>query len=222
MRGCIKAQGKGTLQGTVEACLTADPDQKVQGKRDKVAALFAPDGVCAAHAGTDLVTDATTINSAHVSEPIALAHDIFGANLDGGQLLQSAAESKCQDGIAHRAAQMFDAWAKQFRTCKKAAMKNGAASEAAVVSACLNELAVRGTGSGLDDPAGKVSSKGNKLTATRSTTARPSTLTLAPGACVGGGVQGDFKPAQDLVGAAPARRSGRRRPRHRFRRDETT
>src|SRR5215813_4301502 len=70
VRGCIKDQGKGALQGTVEACLTADPDQKVQGKEDKVSALFAADGACTGHENTDLVTDAATINGAHVAQPI--------------------------------------------------------------------------------------------------------------------------------------------------------
>src|SRR5215468_5022506 len=148
VRGCIKAKGNGTLQGTVEACLAADPDQKVQSKEDKVVALFA---------------DASTINTAHVNESIALAHDIFGANLDSGQLSQMTAESKCQDGIAHRAGQLFDAWAKQFRACKKAAMKSGAANEAAVITACLSGVGARGIGSALGDPAGKVKSKGDKL-----------------------------------------------------------
>ena len=97
---------------------------------------------------------------------------------------------------------MFDAWVKQFRKCKKAAMKDGATTEAAVISACLSAAAVRGSGSGLADPKNKVAVRGDKLADDGHDRSAP-TLdldVLAPGVCVGGGVQGDFAACvQDLV-----------------------
>ena len=133
-----KQQGKGTLATTAEACLTADAHGKVQTKKDKVTSLFATGGACEGCESTDLVTDATTINGAQVAQSIALAHDIFGANLDGGQLSTVQAESKCQDKLEQRTGQLFDAWVKQFRKCKKTAMKDGATTDAAVIAACLS------------------------------------------------------------------------------------
>ena len=81
-RSCVKNQGKGKLQTTVEACLTADAKQKVQKKKDKVSGLFATGGACEGDEATDLVTDAATINGAHVNASTDLIHDIFGADLD--------------------------------------------------------------------------------------------------------------------------------------------
>ena len=188
VRGCIKDEGKARLQSTVEACLTADPNLKVQGKQDKVTALFASGGACEGDAGTDLVTNASTINTAHVDHPNGLVHDIFGPDLDGGQIVQTSPGTQCQYGIAQRAGQMFDAWVKEFRKCKKAAMKDGAATEAAVVTACVSAAAVRGSGSGLSDAKSKVALRGDKLADTVGT--KCATLDLdavAPGACVGGG-----------------------------------
>jgi hypothetical protein len=201
VRSCIKNEGKGKLQTTVEACLIADPKMKVQGKQDKVAALFASGGICEGDEGTDLVTDAATINTAHVDQPIGLVHDVFGADLDGGQIVQATPENRCQDSIAQRAGQMFDAWVKEFRKCKKTAMKDGATTAAAVVNACLSAAAVRGTGSGLADPKNKVTRRGDKLAdAVTSKCAALDLDVLAPGACVGGGVQGDFAACvQDLA-----------------------
>jgi len=203
VRGCIKAEGKGTLQTTVEACLTADAGQKVQGKQAKVTALFATEGVCAGDENTDLVTDPTTINTAHVAESIALAHDIFGTDLDAGQISQGTAERKCQNGISKRSGQVFDAWVKVFRKCKKAAMADGATTEAAVVNACLSAAPVRGTGSALPDPKDKISTKGTKLADDVQGHCVDESLNLdmlAPGTCLGGGTQGDFtRCVQDLA-----------------------
>jgi hypothetical protein len=200
--GCIKAQGKGTLMGTVEACLTADPNGKVQGTKDKVTSLFASGAACDGDQATDLVTDATTINTAQVNEAIGLAHDIFGPNLDAGQISPASDAQKCQDKIEQRAGQMFDAWVKQFRQCKKNAMKSGATTSAAVITACLSAAPTRGNGSGLPDPKSKVSSKGTKLgdDITADCGGTLNLAALAPGVCAGGGLQGDFtKCVQDLV-----------------------
>ena len=201
VRGCIKAAGKGTLATTAEACLTADTHGKVQTKKDKVTSLFAAGAACEGLASTDLVTDAATINGAQVAQSIALAHDIFGANLDGGQLSTMQAERKCQDKLEQRSGQLFDAWVKLFRKCKKAAMKDGATTEADVIAACLASPAVRGVGSALPDPKSKVAGKGAKLADdVQNTCATLDLDALAPGACLGGGVQGDVaKCLQDLA-----------------------
>jgi len=201
VRGCIKNAGKGTLSTPVETCLTADAHGKVQTKKDKVSSLFAGGAACEGQEGTDLVTDAATVNGAHVAQPIALAHDIFGSNLDGGQLSTDSADAKCQDKIAQRAGQVFDAWVKAFRACKKDAIKNGATTEAAVVAECLSSAALRGVGSGLDDPKGKVANKGAKLAdAVQNQCASLDLNALAPGACLGGGVQGNVADCvQDLA-----------------------
>ncbi len=192
IRACIKDEGKGDLVGLVETCLTADPGGKIQGKKDKVSALFAVDGACEGLEGTDLVTTAATVNAAHDAQPIALAHDVFGADLDAGVLLQSGPANKCQDKLAQRSGQLFGAWVKQFRKCKKDAMKDGAATTAAVLSDCLSAAPLRGVGSALPDPKGKIASKADKLAdAVTACTADSLDLELmAPGACADGGIQG--------------------------------
>jgi len=191
-RSCVKNQGKGKLQTTVEACLTADAKQKVQKKKNKVSSLFAAGGACEGNEATDLVTDATTINGAHVNSSIDLIHDIFGADLDAGQISQDKNDAKCQDKLAQRTGQVFDTWLKEFRKCKKAAMKDGATTAAEVITACLSAAPVRGFGSGLPDPKGKIEKKSSKLADDVAGKCQGLDLdALAPGACVGGGVQGD-------------------------------
>ncbi len=191
-RSCVKNQGKGKLQTTVEACLTADAKQKVQKKKNKVSSLFAAGGACEGNEATDLVTDATTINGAHVNASIDLIHDIFGADLDAGQISQDKNDAKCQDKLAQRTGQVFDTWLKEFRKCKKAAMKDGATTAAEVITACLSAAPVRGFGSGLPDPKGKIEKKSSKLADDVAGKCQGLDLdALAPGACVGGGVQGD-------------------------------
>lgn len=203
-RKCIKDEGKGKLATTVETCLTADDKGKLQKKKDKVDALFASGGACEGLEGTDLVTGANTINVAHQGESIGLIHDIFGPDLDAGQILQTKPERKCQDKMVKRAGQLFDKWVLEFRKCKKTAIKKqGATTTAEVVAACLGETGVDGTGSALPDPKSKVDKKGQKLAddiQKRCVDEGLDTDLMAPGACAGGGVQGDFtKCMQDLA-----------------------
>jgi len=192
-RACVKSYGKGKLLGTVEACLAADPGGKLQAKQDKVTALFAVGAACDGQAGTDLVTDAATINAAHLAGPPDLMHAIFGPDLDAGVLAQTKPQNKCQDVVALRSGQLFSTWVKEFRKCKKAAMKAGATDTAAVVTACLSAAAERGIGSALADAKGKLAKTGAKLSASigKSCVDAGADLdALAPG-CAGGGVSGD-------------------------------
>jgi len=193
IRGCVKSEGKAKLLGTVEACVAADPKLKLQKAKAKVTSLYSD--VCIGQAGTDLVATDVAVNAAHEGEPDDMIHDIFGADLDSGVLSQAKPANKCQDRIAQRAGQLFGAWVKEMRACVKAAIKAGATTDSAVVTACLNATAVKGAGSALADPKGKIGKAADKLAADVSkscTLAAVDLDTAAPGVCLGGGVQGDF------------------------------
>ena len=203
IRSCIKDEGKGTLASDVEVCAVDDPKSKVQGKRDKVSELFLAGEVCEGQAGTDLVTGAATINDSQEAGALALAHDLFGADLDGGQIVQTSPGNKCQDKVYLRSFKMMETWLKLFRKCKKDAMKDGAATVGEVVTACLTGAGADGSGSALPDPSLKVAGKGDKLADDVQARCVDESLDLDlmfPGHCVGGGVQGNtVQCLQDLA-----------------------
>jgi len=193
-RTCVRDEGKATLGSTVEACLTADAKSRVQKKKDKVSDLFGVGNPCENLSGTDMVTNGPTTNAAHQTESLALIHDVFGVDLDAGQIAQVRPESKCQSRLSKRAGQLMDAWTGEFRKCTTKAFKNGASTTAAAIAACLSETGVDGGGSGLADPRGKVTGKADRLASDVQRACIDEGLDLdvvAPGLCTGGGVQGD-------------------------------
>jgi hypothetical protein len=206
-RRCVKAEGKQTLATTVAACLTADLQGRVQKKKDMVSGQFTPDHRCTGLEGTDLVTDAATINAAHQDQTVSLLRDVFGQDLDAGQILPGDAERKCQDRITQRAGRLFDAWVREFRRCKKTAMDAGASTATAVVSACLSGASVNGTGSALADTKGKIGLRGSQLAQSVQDECVGQGLdpgVMAPGACAIGGTQGDFTQCMQDLGECRA------------------
>jgi hypothetical protein len=206
---CVKAAGKGKLTSTVEACITADVKKKVQKGKDKVSDQFATGAACDQLGGTDLVTSDAAVNAAKQTEALNLLHDIFGEDLDAGQIVADKAAAKCQERIARAAGKFFDAWMAGYERCKRDSVRGGAATTAAVISDCLSETAVNGTGSALSDGKGKVTKAGGKLGADIVKSCVEGGLdldVLAPGACTGGGTQSDFSQCvQDLVEARACR-----------------
>lgn len=201
IRGCVKTEGKGKLSGTVAACVAGDAKGKLLKSQSKVSGLFA--NLCAGQANTDLITTAAAINAAHANAPDDLIRDILGADLDSGVVAQSKPDNQCQDKVAQRSGQLFTAWVKRMRACVKAEMKGGATTTSQVVAGCLDADPVRGVGSALYDPKDKVAKSANKLSADVTKTCTGASVDLDsafPGACAGGGVQGDFAACiQDLV-----------------------
>jgi len=206
-RNCIKAAGSSKLVGTIEACTTADSKGKVTKRRDRVSGLFGVGNTCEALENSDLVSNGATVNSAQQTESLAFIHDVFGADLDGGQIVTTSPERKCQDRIANRAGRFMDEWLKGYRSCQRAAISGGAGDTAAVLAACLSGTGINGTGSALIDGSGKVGKAGAKLgkdIVSKCTDKGVDTDAAAPGVCVGGGVQGNFSAYRMRPSAAPA------------------
>jgi hypothetical protein len=200
---CIKKEGAGKLTTPVETCLTADDKGKVQDAKDKLSKLFDAGEACDGQAGTDLVTGSATAGTAFQNGPLDLLHDIFGPDLDAGQLAQTKPDRNCQAKVSKRAIQMFDEWLKTFRLCMKREVHDGAATTGAVVAACLAGSGQNGTGSTLLDPRDKIGKRGTKLDTTVTNQCSNQGVDLAtafPGVCAGGGVQGDVTQClQDLA-----------------------
>jgi hypothetical protein len=153
--GCIKSGGQGKLgTQTIEACLTSDPKGKVAKAISKLQTEKCP----SPPAFPPLVstTDKQAIGDVMIAKELDLVHSLFGSDLNVSVVLWAGNKDggKCQAAVAKAAQKCQDTKLKEFRSCKKNALKNGAANAADLQDACL------GTGAnGMPDPKGKIAKK---------------------------------------------------------------
>jgi hypothetical protein len=153
---CAKNGATGKLATTIETCLTADAGGRVAKAQAANEAKVAKACVGAPAFGSADPTGAATGPIA-VSAELALAHAIFGPDLDAAVVQKGLdpAGSACQATVVKLAQKCQDAKLKAFNQCKKTALK-GSSSVPAVASAQALQDACLGSGtSPLPDPKGK-------------------------------------------------------------------
>ena len=140
---CLKDAGKNKLIGTAEDCLTLDPKQKVLKKRDKTVS----DHTKFCGAAPDFgYTAPLTINDAAVQAELDLVADLFGSPLDAAVIDCSTDKvgCTCQQKVLGNADKVASAKVKEFLKCKKAVLKAGATSAAALED-CVDDAGTAGS-----------------------------------------------------------------------------
>ncbi len=180
---CVKGAGKGTLSGTAQACLTADVKGKVAKAKSKTTAHATKSCTAAPSFG---FTSAATANTAAQQAALDLVADVYGANLDAA--IVSCASSKagcaCQQKVSKGVEAIAAVKLATFVACKKAALKGGANSSAAL-AACVNDGGT--VGSIAADSKGKIGKVIAKLNAdiTKACDTPGVTTGAFPGDCTG-------------------------------------
>ena len=141
---CLKDADNGKIPpGTAQSCLTADADGKVQKKEDKTTAFDAASCTPPPNFG---YTGASNVNTAGTEREVALMGDVFGGNLDAAVI--SCASNKpgctCQQKVLGVVEKLADVKVGFFVKCKKAALKAGASTTAALEK-CVNDAGTPGS-----------------------------------------------------------------------------
>ncbi len=135
---CLKDAGNAKIPpGTAQSCLTADARGKVQKKENKTTAVEAATCNPAPSFG---FAGAASANTAGVQREVALMGDVFGGDLDAAVISCGTNKPgcKCQQKILGVVEKLADVKLGLFVKCKKAVLKNGANSDAAL-EACVND-----------------------------------------------------------------------------------
>jgi len=137
---CLKDFQKGKLFGTVEDCLTADRQVKVQKANDrtvrddiKLCMPLDPQPPFA-------YTGAATVNDAAVVGPIDLIHTIFGNPVDNAPLVTSEANketARCQTVMLKQAGRLEDAVLNELNKAKKKSIKGPVVDSAEALEVAL-------------------------------------------------------------------------------------
>jgi len=135
--GCIAAGAKGTLSGTIESCLTADRNGKIQNAKDKTAA----DHVKKCGAAPDFgPAVASSVNNAGVQKEIDLVRDLFGPDLDTTVASVAGATkdiSRCQQKAVVSIQKCRDAKLKEFQKCTRQGIKDGSIGSSLAMQTCM-------------------------------------------------------------------------------------
>jgi len=184
---CLKDAGKGKLPSgqSADACLVADAKGKVAGAAAKIAADY-----------TDRCIDdpptfgvpggsvAAIVSDVPVDQTLSLFADVFGASLTTATIdCTDKGGCKCQQAVAKSTAKLAATKFKEFVKCKKAALKAGALTAAAIEDCLANA----GTaGSVAADSKGKIAKAVGKLgDAIGKQCGDVSTAHAFPGVCAG-------------------------------------
>ncbi|MDX2169597.1 MAG: hypothetical protein SF182_21185 [Deltaproteobacteria bacterium] len=185
---CLKAAGGGKLASgqTADECLLADNKGKIAAARAALSADAA--ALCVANPpsfGLPGGTAAAVINAVVRDQSLALLADVLGASLSTGARDCAADKPgcQCQQAIAKAYEKLAATELKVFLGCKKAALKNGATSSAALED-CIDEDADPNS---IDaDSKGKIAKKAAKIAdAAMKKCATANTAVALPGLCAG-------------------------------------
>ncbi len=170
---CVKDAGANKLGGTAQACLTADPKNKLSKAQQKTVDGEAKK--CTA-APAFAKTDSATVNAAAAGEELGLMEDVLANPLDGaiidGDVDKDGAS--CQAAVVKATEKLTSTYAKTFNGCKKDELKNNASNEGQIAG-CLGQ-----------DPKGKIGKTETKLADTPAKKCGGVDQTVAfPGACAG-------------------------------------
>jgi hypothetical protein len=153
--GCVKSAGKGAVS---PACLLLDSKGKV-GKKTSKTTADETKGVClTTNAPSFGYTPAASANKPPVNEEVNLFRDVYGQTDPNGVISTVKATNKCQAAMTKDLEKLIATKWKQYLSCKKNALKNGAINIAALL-ACLqgdpNSVAA--------DPKGKILKAAGKI-----------------------------------------------------------
>ena len=179
---CVKGAGKGTLTGTAQSCLSADPDGKVTAKQAKTTAD--EDKYCR-DAPDFGYTSATAVNTAGQQGEWQVVADLFGADLDAA--VASCASSKrqcaCQQKVTKAVEKLATTERGLFVKCNKGAVAT--ASGPADLEKCATDALTAGSIAAGTAAGGKVDKALTKLGAAITKSCDTPTVTLGsfPGPC---------------------------------------
>jgi hypothetical protein len=171
IRGCLTRFARGRPLSpdagvdTLEKCAVDDPKGKIGQAGGKTAHDFTK--LCTPPPAGRLdgpfpefgVTDAATINAEGEHLGVALAHDLFGPDLDGGALSAEPAAAACQRAAWKAATRCVHARLVGLRKCEKRVLAGAAGTEPVASKAELRDACL-GAGIGQQpDPAGKIVKK---------------------------------------------------------------
>jgi hypothetical protein len=151
---CVKNASKGK-EANPQACLTADPKDKVSKAKAKTLA----DETKKCSGAVVGYTSGATVNQTAGDNELALMEDIFGADLDP-VISTNKLEGGCQAAVIKRVQKIVDTKLKEFGKCKKAILKAGA-DTAGELEDCVDNPGQ--TGSIADDEKGKIGKAITKL-----------------------------------------------------------
>ena len=130
---CVDAAGRG-FEPDPAACLTSDPGGRIAMKEAQLGALFSGGGC---DGSEPIQQGAANGSAAHRQQQIGLVHDLFGSSLVGLEP-RDRDGARCQERVARRALELYDAQLDAFGACKRAGLDSGAILDAgSLEAACL-------------------------------------------------------------------------------------
>lgn len=147
---CIKRGAKGTLAGSIDACVDGDPDRKLtklffagEKKFDKLCTGASSKPPMLPKLPPYGVTEVPTASAAAADASRAIVRDVFGDALEAAIVRESADKdaAKCQQGIANRAAKCAAAHVRGFNACRAAGLERATApfDDAGDLVSCLGD-----------------------------------------------------------------------------------
>lgn len=136
---CIKLAGNGDLMITAQACLTADIKGRLAKKTAKTSATATK--YCSNTLPNFGFTNAGNVNQYSAQAELDLLADVFGANLDAAVI--SCETNKpgclCQQKVTKAFDKLAAKKTAEFLKCKKATLKDGSTTSAALLERCVND-----------------------------------------------------------------------------------
>ena len=131
---CIKAAGSENLiNPTTDDCVIADNKGKVQGAESKTIDTQA--SKCGGSPPSFGYTSAATVNTAAISEELALLHDVFGNTVHTAMLTDNDGAG-CQASVSKSYEKLGTTRLKAFNACKKTLLKDNPSANAINLQAC--------------------------------------------------------------------------------------
>jgi cysteine-rich repeat protein len=160
---CVKGVGLGKIDGTADACVTADSKGKVAKAQQK--AIDTQSSKCLDPLPPYGYTGASTVNTAAVSGEIDLLESVFGSPVNGAIMTDSAGAA-CQASVVKSYEKLASTRGKEFVGCKKSGFKLATITDETGLISCITS-----------DSKGKVDKARSKITSTID--AKCATVTLA-------------------------------------------
>src|SRR5262249_54346154 len=145
---CLKAAGKGKLPSgqTADQCLAADAKGLLAKATNKLGTDFTAKCGTLPTIGVPTGTVAGVVAGVSVDQSLNLLADVFGASLSTGAIACATNKSACgcQQAVDKAYEKLAATILKQFVSCKKAALKGGATTAAALED-CVDDGGTAGS-----------------------------------------------------------------------------
>jgi hypothetical protein len=132
--GCVKSATKGSPSAT---CVPSDGSGKVAAVEAKAASDETKNGCLGANAPSFGYAGVTAGTTAAVAAEVNLFFDTYGTTSTVGVISTAKVDAKCQSAVTKDLEKIIATKWKQYVSCKKNTLKNGATS-AAALEACLS------------------------------------------------------------------------------------